>query len=65
MTKKGCEMFVPGDCCQTTTARVWAGDAASTRPAATRYYSGVCAGHPDDGFPAHDRRREEPEGGVL
>lgn len=41
------------------------GDAASTRPAATRYYSGVCAGHPDDGFPAHDRRREEPEGGVL
>ena len=42
-----------------------AGDAASTRPAATRYYSGVCAGHPDDGFPAHDRRREEPEGGVL
>ena len=42
-----------------------AGDTASTCPAATRYYSGVCAGHPDDGFSAHDRRREEPEGGVL
>ena len=58
-------MFVLGDCCRTITTGVRAGDAASTRPAATRYYSRVCAGHPDDGFPAHDRRREEPEGGVL
>ena len=41
------------------------GKVASTRPAVTRYYSGVRAGHPDDGFPAHDFRREEPEGGVL